>query len=110
MRLLRERGLGNSPSQLRKQLAEQVSEYYLGNVLRYLGDCSMRSAAFEQWQRPFAHPPPAPVLPGARWLMRVYLQDVLARQDEYLASITSVFGEVLKIDSTRKVGLHRSHI
>ena len=36
--MLREQGLGNSPTQLRKKIAEQVSEEHLARVLRYLGD------------------------------------------------------------------------
>ncbi|KAH3848165.1 hypothetical protein DPMN_090522 [Dreissena polymorpha] len=44
----------------------------------------------------------APV-PKHRWLMQVYSQDVLLRLREMKASITSVFGEILKIDSTKKV-------
>ncbi|XP_043188879.1 uncharacterized protein LOC122363529, partial [Amphibalanus amphitrite] len=103
IRLLRERGLGNSPAQLQKKIAEQVGEEYLSHTLRYLGDCAMRSAAFDGWELPFAPPPPHPVVPSARWLMRVYLQDALTRHQEYLAAITSVFGEILKMDSTRKV-------
>ncbi|XP_037094548.1 uncharacterized protein LOC119114560 [Pollicipes pollicipes] len=59
VRLLRERTLGNSPTQLMKQVAEQVSEDHLSRMLLYMSDCSMRSAAFEAWQRPFPPPPPA---------------------------------------------------
>ena len=102
IRLLRERGLGNGPTQLRKKIAEQVGEDYLSRVLLYLQHCDLPAAALG-WQRRAAPPPPPhPCLPGARWLMTVYLQDTLTRQDEFLAAITSVTGQVLKIDSTRK--------
>ena len=97
IRLLGERGLGNSPGRLQKKASEQVGEVYLSRTLRYLGDCAMRSAAFEAWELPFVPPPPHPVVASARWLMRVYLHDALTRQEEYLAAI------VLKMDSTRKV-------
>ncbi|KAK2874526.1 hypothetical protein Q8A67_021679 [Cirrhinus molitorella] len=38
-----------------------------------------------------------------RWLMQVYAQDVLQRLDEIKATITSQYGRILKMDSTKKV-------
>ena len=91
--MLRERGLGNSTTQLRKKVAEQIGEEHLNRVLRYLSDCSMRSAAFDAFrrQRAFLPPPPQPVVPSARWLLRAYVQDALTRQEQNLAAITSVW-------------------
>ena len=37
------------------------------------------------------------------WLMSVYARDILSRLPQLLATCTSVFGNVLKIDSTKKV-------
>lgn len=51
----------------------------------------------------FEHPPAMLPVPKHRWLMQVYAQDVLQRLDEVKASITSLFGRVLKMDSTKKV-------
>ena len=48
-------------------------------------------------------PVPKPCVPKPSWFLSVYLADVRAREKELLASITSIFGTVIKIDSTRKV-------
>ena len=37
------------------------------------------------------------------WLMSVYATDIFSRVPQLLATCTSIFGEVLKIDSTKKV-------
>ncbi|KAM6906791.1 uncharacterized protein PEZ65_017941 [Lycodopsis pacificus] len=44
-----------------------------------------------------------PPLPSPVWLLTVYGYDVLTRLDEYKARITSTFGSILKMDSTKKV-------
>ena len=44
-----------------------------------------------------------PPVPKYRWLMNVYCLDVLHRLQDIKASITSVFGSVLKLDLTKKV-------
>ncbi len=51
----------------------------------------------------FAEPPLLPALPKPKWLLAVYARDVLGRLHEVKAKITSVFGCVLKMDSTKKV-------
>ena len=101
--MMRERTLGNSPTSLIKKLKELHSEEWLNRVSRYLTDCE----AFRVY-----HPnlvlqdPPAPhTLPHPRWLMSVYLRDVMARRLDTLAVITSVTGTILKMDSTKKVSL-----
>ncbi|XP_070410078.1 uncharacterized protein [Nothobranchius furzeri] len=102
---MRRRGLGNSSSQLQKQLEEQHAETWL-----------QKSILFMSHQRGFARAastglveplnlgelPTLLTVPKRRWLMRVYAQDVLSRLEEIKASITSTFGRVLKIDSTKK--------
>ncbi|KAG1647747.1 hypothetical protein GQR58_030363 [Nymphon striatum] len=49
---------------------------------------------------------PAPVMPPvpkAKWLLYIYSRDVWSRLDEVKAVITSTFGEVLKMDSTKQL-------
>ena len=74
MRLLRNRGLGNSCSQVQKKLEEQHGEKWLQNVLYYLTDCSgfstYTSSSFEE-------PPERTPVPKHKWLMQIYIQDVL---------------------------------
>ncbi|XP_046887325.1 uncharacterized protein LOC124474908 [Hypomesus transpacificus] len=44
-----------------------------------------------------------PPVPSPVWLLTVYSMDVLSRLDEVEARVTSVFGSILKMDSTKKV-------
>ena len=106
VRLLRQRGIGNSSSQLRRKLVEQHNEVWLERVTQYLTDCEsfVRASNKGLVSRPsFDRPPPCPQLPNPRVLLSVYCSDVLARLEEVKAAITSTFGRVLKIDSTKKV-------
>ncbi|KAL2098015.1 hypothetical protein ACEWY4_007222 [Coilia grayii] len=106
VRLMRQKGLGNSSSQLQKQLEEQHVEVWLQRELQFLTDCSgITQAVSAGLVAPVAigaMPVMLPV-PKHRWLMQVYSQDVLGRLDEQKASITSLFGRVLKIDPTKKI-------
>lgn len=106
IRLLRDRGLGNGPHQLYKSITEQHNERYLQQSISYLTECKGFVKASASWlvDRPsLSRPPAMPAVPKFQWLLSVYCQDVLQRVDEVKASITSVFGRVLKMDSTKKV-------
>lgn len=103
IRLLRERTLGNSPTRLVKQLKENHGEEWLNRLAHYLGECADFVA------RPSLFPvvcqePPEPIdIPSSRWVLSVYGRDILSRMDHIKASITSTFGSILKMDSTKKV-------
>ncbi|KAK3095078.1 hypothetical protein FSP39_010032 [Pinctada imbricata] len=106
VRLLRERGLGNSSTQIRKKLVEEHGETWMKDVALYLSDCSKFASASRRGllqSSDFQHPPTKPVLPQAAWFMKVHALDVMDRKDEMLSSITLVFGSILKMDSTKKV-------
>jgi hypothetical protein len=102
VRFMRERGLGNSVTQLQHQLTEQHTEKWQQQVLQYL-TC---------WE-PFlakgmlTATPPAPMsrlaVPRPPWFLNVFVRDVLQRLEELKAKSTSVFGKILKMDSTKKV-------
>ncbi|XP_035858117.1 uncharacterized protein LOC116056487 [Sander lucioperca] len=48
--------------------------------------------------------PPAPVeVPSYKWLLTVYSKDILTRLDDIKAAITSTYGSILKMDSTKKI-------
>ncbi|XP_066561738.1 uncharacterized protein LOC136750480 [Amia ocellicauda] len=100
--LMREHTLGNSATRLCKQLQEQHSEAWQHKTLRYLADCEpfVTSAPVVPSFRP---PPPMPPVPGPKWLLAVYDLDVLERLAEVKAQVTSVFGSILKLDSTKKL-------
>ena len=106
VRLLRERGLGNSSTMIRKKMTEEHGEAWMQSVTHYLGDCSKFKKASMTGlvcEIQFQEPPPQPVLPQAAWFMRLYIMDVMSRIEDVKAAITSTFGRVIKIDSTKKV-------
>ena len=103
IRLLRDRTLGNSPARLVKQLKENHGEEMLNRLAHYLGECG------NFVDRPSLFPvvcqePPEPIaVPTSSWLLSVYGRDILSRLDHIKASITSTFGSILKMDSTKQV-------
>ena len=106
IRLLRQRGLGNSSTQLQKKLTEQHSEAWLQRTAHYLTDCQGFVEASKKQQifiPKFEELPASNPVPQAAWLLTVYCQDVLSRVQEVKAAITSTFGRFLKLDSTKKV-------
>jgi hypothetical protein len=86
-----------------KKLQELHSVEWVQCTLRYLNACE--GALTFAPDTPIADPPPLRVLPHPRWLMTVYLKDVIARREDTLAVITATTGEVLKLDSTKKVSI-----
>ncbi|KAG1973265.1 hypothetical protein F2P79_000769 [Pimephales promelas] len=104
--LMRQRGLGNSSSQIQRKLQERHTEVWLQKTVQYLTDCKgIASAVTSSLILPvaFQSAPSMPSVPKHRWLMQVYTQDVLQRLDEIKATITSQYGRILKMDSTKKV-------
>ena len=55
----------------------------------------------------FDEAPSLPTLPKAGCLLTVYCREVLSRLEDVKAYITSTFGSVLKIDSTKKVKYYK---
>ena len=103
--LLRTRGLGNSPFQLQRKLQEQHHRTWTKQTTIYLSDYKgFTDKSLAVCAPPVKPPPPQPV-PKYKWLQKVYCLDVMSRIDEVKASITSVFGRILKMDSTKKVSL-----
>ena len=106
VRLLRQRGLGNSSTQLFCKLEEQHEEAWLIKCAQYLSDCQCFTKASARGMITFPNPEDPPrrtPVPKPSWLLTSYCQDVLSRIEEVKAEITSIFGRVLKIDSTKKV-------
>ncbi|KAM9715533.1 uncharacterized protein ACNS7B_021836 [Menidia menidia] len=103
IRLLRERGQGNSPTRVLKQLMENHTEEWLHRVGRYTTEC----VSF--LQRPgllpvvFSEPPEPAIVPSCKWLLSVYIQDILTRLEDVKAHITSIYGTILKMNSTKKI-------
>ncbi|XP_026145603.1 uncharacterized protein LOC113120014 isoform X2 [Carassius auratus] len=91
------RHLGPSVSQIHKKLEERHTEVWLQKTVRYLTDCRSFAQAPQ-----FQDPPAMPLLPKHCWLRQVFALDVLHRMNEIKASITSTFGSVLKMGSTKE--------
>ncbi|MED6249845.1 hypothetical protein ATANTOWER_020645 [Ataeniobius toweri] len=51
----------------------------------------------------FPEPPQLDVVPSCKWLLSVYSQDILAKLEDIKAHITSTYGSILKMDSTKKI-------
>ncbi len=102
IRLLRDRTLGNSPARLVRQLKKNHGEEWLNRLAHYLGECA------DFVDRPSLNPvvcqePPEPIdIPTSRWLLSIYGRDILSRIGHIKASITSIFGNILKMDSTKR--------
>ncbi|XP_056232399.1 uncharacterized protein LOC130169565 [Seriola aureovittata] len=96
---LRSRTLGNSATRLYNTLREAHSDSWMRKAIEYLGVCEQ----FLALRGHVTPPPQMPPVPSPVWLLTVYGYDVLTRLEEYKARITSTFGSILKMDSTKKV-------
>ncbi|XP_070403005.1 uncharacterized protein [Nothobranchius furzeri] len=100
--MLRSHTLGNSATQLCNTLREQHSDAWMRRAIQYLGVCE-QFLALGTTRGQIAPPPQMPPVPSPVWLLTIYGYDVLMRLDEFKARITSTFGSILKMDSTKKV-------
>lgn len=51
----------------------------------------------------FKEPLAMATLPTYKWLQTAYARDILGQLDGVKAKITSIYGSILKLDSTKKV-------
>ena len=103
---LRARTLGNSPGAMKHNLQELHSEEHLRKVSQYLHDCDrFRSSCSNLGMSvtTFQPPPQLEMFRSAKWFLAAYVRDVWSRLPTLKAAVTSTFGEILKIDSTKKV-------
>lgn len=97
------RTLGNSVSALYRQLCLRHKEHWLGQSAMYL---SVLRNFVTQSTDPSSLIAPLPQMmpvPSPAWLLSVYAKDVLTLLPELKARVTSVYGSILKMDSTKKV-------
>ncbi|KAG5834673.1 hypothetical protein ANANG_G00263910 [Anguilla anguilla] len=69
--------------------------------MQYLGECEHFLATGSE-RRAFPPPPPMPPVPTPVWLLSVYCFGVWSRLEKVKARVTSTFGSILKMDSTKK--------
>ena len=106
IRLLRQRSLGNSSTVLQKKISEQHGEKWLQRSIQYLTECKYFKESSDSGlilPQSFEEPPAFVPVPKYKWFLTVYVQDIMARVDYIKASITSTFGRILKMDSTKKI-------
>lgn len=95
--------MGNGPVRIIGQLKENHTEEWLQRVSRYTSMCVAFLDNPGLLPLHFQEPPPLVPVPSYKWLLTVYSQDILNRLDHIKASITSTYGSILKMDSTKKV-------
>ena len=83
------------------------SEEWIHKTIQYLDDCrhhKTRTNMFSSLQPTnYDEAPPFKCLLTYKWFLAVYIRDVWSRLPFLLAETTSVFGSILKIDSTKKI-------
>ncbi|KAL2082093.1 hypothetical protein ACEWY4_021911 [Coilia grayii] len=99
--LLKKHSLGYSVSRLHASLVKQHTREWMARSTSYL-------SVLRKLRAPGAAPqvvtlPTMHQVPDVPSLMSVYARDALMRLKETKARVTSIFGDILSIDSTRKV-------
>ncbi|XP_059895233.1 uncharacterized protein LOC132448177 [Gadus macrocephalus] len=105
MTFLKPRTSGNSSSYLQSAIEEGHSEEWARQTIRYLADCELhkKMATFVPSAAIYPPPPPFRPLPLAQWFETVHSNDILSHVEEMKGVITSTYGRILKMDSTKKV-------
>ncbi|KAK0152989.1 hypothetical protein N1851_005364 [Merluccius polli] len=105
MTFLKPRTSGNSSSYMQSAIEEAHSEEWARQTIRYLSDCEhhMKMATFVPSAAVYPPPPPFRPLPLAQWFETVHSNDILSHVDEMKGVITSTYGRILKMDSTKKI-------
>lgn len=104
--LMRSRTLGNSPTALCNNIKERHTEEWMSKTIAYLSDCERHRKGRENMRLvpiDYDKPPEFNGLPSAKWFLAVYTRDVWSRLPLLKACATSVYGNILKIDSTKKI-------
>ena len=100
--MMKERTLGNSASRLRSFLVEQHTREWMARSIEYLSVLRKLRVPGATAPQAVSLPPMHPV-PSVPWLISVYARDAMTRLTETKARVTSIFGDILKLDSTKKV-------
>ena len=104
--MMRARTLGNSPTATCNDISELHSEEWMQSTVMYLSDCDRHKRSRESLKLPaslYENLPAFTSLLTAKWFLATYVRDVWSWLDSLKASMTSVYGCILKIDSTKKI-------
>lgn len=77
----------------------------MSRTLQYLAVCKEFQVPGVEVQQVVVPPPPMVPIPSPHWLLTVHAEDVRSRIGEMKARVTSIFGSILKINSTKKVNV-----
>ena len=100
------RTLGNSPTAVQHAVQEAHSTEWMDRQIQFLSDCQRYSTGLQSLGLPvpkYDRPSPLRSLPMQQWFLAVYVCDVWSRLPTLHAAVTSTYGSILKIDSTKKV-------
>ena len=95
--MLKERTLGNGVSRLRASLVEQHSRDWMQRSIAYLSVLRKLRGPGAARKDDVSLPTFVKV-PGLTWFGRVYVLEAVTRLDETKARVTSIFGDILKMD------------
>mgnify|MGYP001548728837 CR=1 FL=1 len=106
VRLLQDRTVGNTMAKVWRQLEEAHCMRYLQRKDLYV--TILKSVIKEgkigaYLQHSFPKPPEREKLPSPKTLRMAYLLSEMENVDDYRSQIMSIYGKVLKFDSTKKV-------
>ena len=104
--LMRSRTVGNSAASVMKKIEENHEDESLNAHVRYLGDYESYRTGKRRLQldiRPCETPPPVPMLASRQWLLATYVKDVHHRMPGLKNKLTDVYGQIIKMDSTKKL-------
>ncbi|KAJ4925483.1 hypothetical protein JOQ06_018213 [Pogonophryne albipinna] len=104
--MLKPRTVGNSSSYLQQALEEVHSEEWARHTIEYLADCELhkkRSTITQSDGAVYTCPPRFRPLPLAQWFETVHANEILGHLEEMKGIITSTYGRILKLDSTKKI-------
>ena len=104
--LLRACTLDNSSTAVANNVHELHTNEWLLRHTAYLSDCERQNKRLESFNLPipqYNEAPLPPKFPTPRWFASVLVRDIMERMPELLAAAISIYGTVLKIDSTKKI-------
>ena len=100
---MRNRTLGNTVTAMYNKLRECHTTDYSNRAAKYMSAIQPFVASSLTVQVTFERPSKRPLLPKSNWFLTVFVRNVVGRIDDVKARITSTYGRILKMDSTKKV-------
>lgn len=97
------RSLGNSSTSVYRNLCVRHREHWIAQTTHFLSVIGKFPDYATDPSSLAAQLPQMVPVPCPGWLLSVYAKDVLTRLPELKARVTSIYGTILKMDSTKKV-------